>query len=270
MWIAALVFTSVLIVFLMAVFFLTPNMTPDQRRIVHFLFPLLAGFSTFFLGGSALLEFASGMAQGAKLSLSATAGVAVFFACYLYPPYFLRLASAGVGSFTEVETGVEATKALLKSPVPTNVDGVAQRKKFAKELYRNCRRWSQVLLETFDKAGDRWVRQGKAAATEMSEKQQRDLMKLDYWSLESNSQVLGFLKEDERFRAFADACSTYYRMAIDLNAGVHGRIRDSLYGETAHTGPEIAQEVAAWKERVESMLHPVTDEYQRLKTTLGF
>jgi len=96
MWIPALVFTSVLIVFLMAVFFFAPRMTDDQRKILLLLYALLAGCSTVFLGGTALLDLGSESEKGVKLGFSATAGVAVFALCYLFPPYFLRAGSGGV------------------------------------------------------------------------------------------------------------------------------------------------------------------------------
>ena len=92
-WIPALVFVSSLIVFLIVAFFQTPTMTEDQRRIMLLLFALLAGFSTFFLGGTALLEISEKTSQGTKITLSATAGIAVFVLCYLYPPYFISVSN---------------------------------------------------------------------------------------------------------------------------------------------------------------------------------
>jgi hypothetical protein len=92
MWNPALVFTSVLILFLIVAFFRTPpqGLTRDQRTILLLLFALLAGFSTYFLGGAALLELTGDIYRGVKLGFSATAGIAVFVFCYLYPPYFFR------------------------------------------------------------------------------------------------------------------------------------------------------------------------------------
>lgn len=89
-WLPALIFTSALVLFLIAAFFLKSNMTPDQRTIALLLFALLAGFSTAFLGGTVLLEITGNTSQGRKFGLSATAGVAVFVLCYLYPPYFFN------------------------------------------------------------------------------------------------------------------------------------------------------------------------------------
>lgn len=87
-WIPALVFTSLLILFLIAAFFLTPTMTRNQQDLVRFLFALLAGFATLFLGGTALLQFGIPKNPALKLSLSATAGVAIFVFVYVYPPYW--------------------------------------------------------------------------------------------------------------------------------------------------------------------------------------
>src|SRR5450631_813920 len=113
----------------MSIFFITPVMTPDQRRLTQFLYPLLAGFSTFFLGGTALLELTGDLA-GFKVGFSATAGIAVFVLCYVYPPYFLRTAG--------VHDNVEATRILLsQDPKRTAGGEVARRKKLAKELYLN-------------------------------------------------------------------------------------------------------------------------------------
>ena len=92
-WFPALIFVSSLIIFLIVAFFQTPTMTEDQRRIMLLLFALLAGFSTFFLGGTALLEISGKTSQGINLTLSATAGIAVFVLCYLSPPYFISVSN---------------------------------------------------------------------------------------------------------------------------------------------------------------------------------
>lgn len=87
-WIPALAFTSLLLLFLMAAFFLTPTLTPDQRNILHLLFCPTAGFATHFLGGTVLLKLQLPMGKKGKLALSATAGIAVFIFTYLQPPFW--------------------------------------------------------------------------------------------------------------------------------------------------------------------------------------
>jgi hypothetical protein len=189
-----------------------------------------------------------------------TAGV-VFYALTLWRP--ARPEPATVGE------GVEATKKLFQTPVRAGGDVFSQRKKLAKELYQNCRRWSQILLETFDKAGERWVSKGEEAAAEIIAKQQRDLMKLDYLSLEADSRMLKFLREDSQFERFADACAEFYRTAIDLKEGVFTRIQASLLERPRLDVADISREVASWKDRVDGMLRPVTDEYHSIRTALG-
>lgn len=73
--------------FMMAVYFLTPEMKDDQRDLAKFLFALLAGFATYFIGGKALLRAEAG-SGGKQISLSATAGVATFLLLYLVPPWW--------------------------------------------------------------------------------------------------------------------------------------------------------------------------------------
>ena len=89
-WIPALVFTSSLLVFLMVAFYTTPNFTQSQREIVALIFPLLAGFSALFLGGTVLAEFSGTTPSGFKFGVSATAGIAIFLICYFNPPNFVK------------------------------------------------------------------------------------------------------------------------------------------------------------------------------------
>jgi hypothetical protein len=52
------------------------NLQPGQRRILNAVFPLLAGFATFFIGGTALIKL-TGL-RGLKIAFTGTAGVAMF------------------------------------------------------------------------------------------------------------------------------------------------------------------------------------------------
>jgi hypothetical protein len=89
-WIPALCFAGLLIVFLLVAFFTTPNLTEDRRWIVSLIFPLLAGFSTIFMGGAVLLQVSGTTHSGLKFSISAVAGVAVFIICYFNPPHIVK------------------------------------------------------------------------------------------------------------------------------------------------------------------------------------
>ena len=89
-WIPALVFTSLLIVFMIIVFFVSSQMTDDQRNVFHLLFCLLAGFSTLFLGGTVLLQLNIPADNKAKMAISATAGVAIFIFTYICPPFWYK------------------------------------------------------------------------------------------------------------------------------------------------------------------------------------
>ena|ERR1700677_3798153 len=82
-WIPALVFTSVCLIFLFVAFFMGPLKT-DQRHILNAIFPLLAGFATFFIGGSAFIKM-TGNLGGLKFLFTGTAGVALFIFVLLHP-----------------------------------------------------------------------------------------------------------------------------------------------------------------------------------------
>lgn len=101
-WVPALGFTSLLIIFFIAAFFYVPSMTADQRDISARLFALLCGFSSFFLGGTALFELNVPKTKAMKLSFSASAGIAVFAFTYTHPPYWFKQPETGNGSLTSV------------------------------------------------------------------------------------------------------------------------------------------------------------------------
>lgn len=86
--ISALVFTSLLLIFMITAFFFTPNLTPDQRNMMHLIFSLLSGFSATFLGGSVLLKAEIGIGEKGKLGIAATSGIAVFIFVWLKAPYW--------------------------------------------------------------------------------------------------------------------------------------------------------------------------------------
>lgn len=79
-------FVTLLIGFYMVVFFFAGTLDDDRRSILLILHPYLAGFSVFFMGGTALFKFTSQIGSSTKIAFSATAGTAVFAWVYLYPP----------------------------------------------------------------------------------------------------------------------------------------------------------------------------------------
>lgn len=71
--IAAWVFGSILLIFLISVFFFTPCLSPDQRGILRFLMALAGGLFAFFLVGGVVLE-----GKVKDLAISAAGGAAIF------------------------------------------------------------------------------------------------------------------------------------------------------------------------------------------------
>jgi len=82
-WIPALVFTAACLILLFIAFFIA-NLQPDQRKILNAIFSLLAGFATFFIGGTALIKL-TGSLRGLKVAFTGTAGVAMFVFVLLHP-----------------------------------------------------------------------------------------------------------------------------------------------------------------------------------------
>ena len=86
--IPALLFTTLLLGFLIVAYFFTPNMTPAQENLARLLFALLTGFSTAFLGGTILLRLEARLGEAGTLTVSAVAGVAMFVFTYVWAPYW--------------------------------------------------------------------------------------------------------------------------------------------------------------------------------------
>src|SRR5258707_15088949 len=82
-WIPALVFTAACLIFLFVAFSMG-DLKEDQRHILNAIFPLLAGFATFFIGGTAFVRL-TGNLGGLKVLFTGTAGVAVFVFVFLHP-----------------------------------------------------------------------------------------------------------------------------------------------------------------------------------------
>jgi len=176
---------------------------------------------------------------------------------------------AHVYLFNEPHEGVVATGEFLKSPVTPTGNELVQRKALSSELYENCKRWSEVLLKTFRKAVKRWSKDGRDAAAREIMQQEEDFMKLDYLSLASTSPLLLFLKQDAKFRAFADACAQFYKSALDVKRLVYGNIEryPSEYVTVNDVG--IDEMVRLWEQEVEKMFREVTVRYHEIKTIVG-
>jgi len=82
-WIPALAFTTACLILLFVAFFIG-NLQEDQRKILNAIFSLLAGFATFFIGGTALIKL-TGSLRGLKVAFTGTAGVAMFVFVLLHP-----------------------------------------------------------------------------------------------------------------------------------------------------------------------------------------
>ncbi|MEP7341523.1 MAG: hypothetical protein ABI977_27575 [Acidobacteriota bacterium] len=114
--IVALCLTVLLIGFLISAYFITPQQTGDQRNLIRALYPLLAAFAAFFIGGTAFLFLDYPRSSGARVTISATAGLAVFLIVYFYPPYWFK---AGDQPPTATPTPMQSAQATISpSPVP--------------------------------------------------------------------------------------------------------------------------------------------------------
>ena len=89
--IASWIFGSLLLLVLIAVLFLRPNLSPDQRPILRVLMALAAGFFAIFFVGGVLLN---GTLMG--LALSATGGFVLFILIqFVFDPFEIRSKSTG-------------------------------------------------------------------------------------------------------------------------------------------------------------------------------
>jgi hypothetical protein len=81
-------FLTGLVIFLMLSFFLSPQLTNDQRATLKFLTALCAGLAGGFITGGSLFE-GSWTTPSSKIALSGTAGFALFFLVWMsYPKVF--------------------------------------------------------------------------------------------------------------------------------------------------------------------------------------
>jgi hypothetical protein len=71
-------FAVAVFIALLVIFFTTPVLTDDQRRILRFFCAFMAGCSGAFLSGDALFDYTHA-SKGTKIAVQGTAGCALFF-----------------------------------------------------------------------------------------------------------------------------------------------------------------------------------------------
>ncbi|HCG6604310.1 TPA: hypothetical protein NJ227_001633 [Vibrio parahaemolyticus] len=82
LWIA-LGFTALLIIFLMITFFIRDTSSATQYKTLRFLTSFCGGIAGIFFVGEALITYSGKSSDGTTLTLSGTAGFAVFFLVWL-------------------------------------------------------------------------------------------------------------------------------------------------------------------------------------------
>ena len=164
--------------------------------------------------------------------------------------------------------GISTLYSILKRDIDRDNDIFNQRKKLSDELVENCRKWAEILIDTFDHAVERWEVEGREAAEREIMKQEMDFMKLDYWSIEETSPILLFLKKDTRFAEFSHSCAEFYKSALYVKRLVYGQIEShpGVYVSSQDVG--IRKMVELWKNEIERMLRDVTTEHMRVKVLL--
>jgi hypothetical protein len=84
------VLVFLLILFLIAAYFITPNFTDDQAGIIYFLMAVLAGVVTYFISGSASITGEIEVPFFARLGISGAAGLGLFLITYLVSPRIVQ------------------------------------------------------------------------------------------------------------------------------------------------------------------------------------
>ena len=163
--------------------------------------------------------------------------------------------------------GLDTLYSVLKRNIDRRNDVLAQRKELAKELMDNCRKWASELLKTFNEAVMRWQGPGGREAAEREIVQlQEDFLKLDYWSLKSDSPILSFLHQDRQFAAFADSCADFYMSALEVKRIAFGSIKGSSGQYVNANDVGVKSMVEHWRAEVERMLSKVTTQYHKIRT----
>jgi hypothetical protein len=160
--------------------------------------------------------------------------------------------------------GLSTGYAIYKRNIDRTNDALKQRQQLAAELLQNCKLWSGILISVFDDAVARWSVEGPEAAEREIMKQQEDFLKLNYGSLESESPILLFLGEDERFRPFAQSCFDFHMSALSVKRMVYGSIKDKEGHDFTAFETDISVMVQLWRAEVERMLSNVNINHMRV------
>jgi hypothetical protein len=152
--------------------------------------------------------------------------------------------------------GLSTLYAIHKRTIDRENDVLRQRKDLSLELKTNCHRWSELLVSTFRDASNRWATEGRHAAVREILELEQDFLRLDYCSLESDSPIIAFLREDSSFRPFADACVSFYQSALSLKRMARGDLM---------TVSAIQEAEREWRTEVERMLREVDHEHQKVR-----
>ncbi len=78
----------VLLDFFITAYFMTPNPTVAQSDLMRFLYPVLAGLIASLISGGVWLVFEIPLSREAKMTISASAGLAIFVLVYVKGPYW--------------------------------------------------------------------------------------------------------------------------------------------------------------------------------------
>ena len=178
-----------------------------------------------------------------------------------------RRASEKRDSMTSMDIpGLSTLYSIHKRQIDRKNDILKQRQEFAHGLLQNCQMWAQALLTAFDAAVHRWHTEGEQAAKDEIVAQEEDFMKLEYWSLESTSPVLLFLKEDDRFAPFVSSCAAFYNSALSVKRMAYGQIQDAS-GIFVFSDQRLVRDmVKLWRSEVERMLREVSINHMHVMT----
>jgi hypothetical protein len=164
--------------------------------------------------------------------------------------------------------GLSTLYAILKRHIEVKNDALAQRQELAHGLLENCQKWSEALLSTFDAAVKRWENEGQQAAEREIVAQEEDFMKLQYWSLEHDSPILLFLKQDDRFKPFVASCAGFYTSALSVKRLVYGQIEEAPGDFVYAQKEDVTRMVKAWHSEVERMLRDVSLNHMKVMVLL--
>jgi len=164
--------------------------------------------------------------------------------------------------------GLSTLYAILKRNIERQNDILAQRKDLSRELYDNCVQWSRILQDVFTEVRAVCKSHGRDAGRRLVEEQIHDFVKLDYGSLRSSSPIINFLREDETFATFAEACIAFYDSALDVKRIAYGSLEREPGEFVGEHEVGIDEMVRLWLAELERALDQVATEYQRTRTAV--